>query len=98
MAAYFVLQYEVTDPALYREYQGGAGPTIQAHGVELVAFDAAAETIEGTPPGKQTVILKFADNDAFWKWYKSDEYQAVVGKRHAATKGFGVLSQSMNLG
>ena len=98
MAAYFVLQYEVTDPALYREYQIGAGPTIAAHGVELVAFDAAAETIEGTPPGKQTVILKFEDSDAFWKWYRSDEYQAVVGKRHAATDGFGVLSQSMNLG
>ena len=98
MAAYFVLQYEVTNPDLYREYQGGAGPTIQTHGVELVVFDAAAETIEGTPPGKQTIILKFEDSDHFRRWYNSDEYQAVVGKRHAATDGFGVLSQSMNLG
>jgi uncharacterized protein (DUF1330 family) len=59
MAAYFIAQYVVTDPKLYREYQGGAGPTIQASGGELVSFDVAAETIEGTPPGPQTVIVKF---------------------------------------
>lgn len=98
MAAYFIVQYEVKDPALYREYQAGAGPTIQAHGVELVAFDVAAETVEGTPPGKQTVVLKYRDSDHFWEWYNSEEYQAVIGKRHAATEGFGVLSQSMNPG
>ena len=58
MAAYFVAQYVVNDPAGYADYQGGAGPTIAAHGAELVSFDVAAETIEGTPPGPQTVILK----------------------------------------
>lgn len=98
MAAYFVLQYKVNDPALYKEYQGGAGPSIQAHGAELVVFDAAAETLEGTPPGPQTVILKFESTEALKAWYQSDEYQAVVGKRLAATEGFGVISQSMNLG
>ena len=42
MAAYFIAQYVVNDPKLYREYQGGAGPTIQASGGELVSFDVAA--------------------------------------------------------
>ncbi len=98
MAAYFVLQYDVKDRDLYREYQRGAGATIQAHGVEVTVYDEAAETVEGTPPGMQTVVLKFEDSDHFRRWYDSDEYQAVVAKRHAATSGFGVLSQSMNLG
>ena len=98
MAAYFIAQYVVNDPALYREYQGGAGPTIEAHGAELVVFDAAAETMEGTPPGPQTVILKFESTAAAKAWYESEEYQAVVGKRLEATDGFAVLSQSMNLG
>ena len=97
MAAYFVLQYEVTDRDLYREYQAGAGATVQAHGVDVVVYDEGAETIEGTPPGKQTIVLKFRDSDHFRAWYDSDEYQAVVGKRHAATSGFGVLSQSMHV-
>ena len=98
MAAYFIAQYVVKNPDLYREYQAGAGPTIQASGAELVTFDVAAETVEGTPPGPQTVIIKFESTEAAKAWYNSPEYQAVVGKRLAATEGFAVISQSMHVG
>ena|SRR6185295_11937425 len=97
MAAYFIAQYVVKDPQLYREYQAAAAPTIQAGGGELVAFDVAAETIEGTPPGPQTVIVKFESADAAKAWYKSPGYQAAVGKRLASTEGFAVIAQSMNM-
>jgi len=97
MAAYFIAQFVVNDRQLYREYQVVAGPTIRAFGGEVVAFDVAAETIEGTPPGSQTVIVRFESTEAAKAWYKSPEYQAVVGKRLAATQGFAVISQSMNL-
>jgi uncharacterized protein (DUF1330 family) len=98
MAAYFIAQYVVNDPKLYREYQAAGGSTVQAAGGELVAFDVAAETIEGTPPGPQTVILKFESTEAAKAWYGSPAYQAVVGKRLAATNGFAVICQSMNVG
>ena len=98
MAAYFIAQYVVKDPKLYREYQAGAGRTVQASGGEVVVFDVAAETLEGTPPGPQTVILKFESTEAAKAWYGSPAYQAVIGKRLAATDGFAVISQSMNLG
>jgi len=98
MAAYFIAQYVVKDPKLYREYQAGAGPTIQKAGGEVVAFDAATETVEGTPAGSYTVIVKFESTEAAKAWYRSPEYQAVVGKRLAATQGFAVIAQSMNLG
>ncbi|MAG30514.1 MAG: hypothetical protein CL908_06420 [Deltaproteobacteria bacterium] len=98
MAAYFIAQYVVNDPALYAEYQQGAGATIAASGGELIVFDSGAETIEGTPPGPQTVILKFEDTEAAKAWYRSTDYQAVVGKRLESTAGFAVISQSMNLG
>ena len=78
MAAYFVAQYVVNDLALYREYQKGAGPTIQASGAELVVFDAAAETMEGTPPGPQTIVLKFEDTAAAKAWYESDERRVAL--------------------
>ena len=98
MAAFFIAQYVVKNPALYAEYQKGAGPTIAAHGGELVAFDVAAEPVEGNAPGPQTVILKFEDTKAAKAWYESAEYQAVVGKRLEATEGFAIISQSMNAG
>jgi len=97
MAAYFVAQYVVNDPKLYREYQAGAAPSIQAAGGEIVAFDIAAETIEGKPPGPVTVIVKFASTEAAKAWYQSPAYQAVVGKRLAATTGYAIIAQSMNL-
>ena len=98
MAAYFIAQYTVENPALYAEYQQGAGPTLAAHGGEVVAFDVAAETIEGAAPGPQTVVLKFDSVAAAKAWYNSDEYQAVVGKRLEASNGFAVISQDMNVG
>jgi uncharacterized protein (DUF1330 family) len=98
MAAYFIAQYQVKDPGLYQEYSAGAGPTLAAHGAELVALDVAAETIEGTSPGPQTVIIKFESTEKAKAWYNSEDYQAVVGKRLAATEGYAVISQSMNVG
>ena len=98
MAAYFIAQYTVNDPELYAEYSAGAGPTLAKHGAELVSFDVAAETIEGTAPGPQTVVIKFEDAEKAKAWYNSDDYQAVVGKRLAATEGYSVISQSMNAG
>ena len=98
MAAYFIAQYLVKDPSMYGEYQQGAAPTLAAHGAELISFDVAAETIEGNPPGPQTVIVKFENADAAKAWYNSDDYQAVVGKRLAATEGFSVIADSMNTG
>jgi len=98
MPAYFIAQYSVDNPTLYAEYQAGAGPTLAAHGAELVAFDVAAETMEGTAPGAQTVIIKFESTEAAKGWYNSAEYQAVVGKRLEATTGYAVISQTMNAG
>jgi len=98
MAVYFVAQYRVNDPDLYREYQKGAAPSIAKHGGELVAFDVAAKAMEGKPPGPQVVILKFESAEQAKKWYESADYQEVVGKRLQATEGFSVLAQSANFG
>ena len=98
MAAYFIAQYVVKDPKLYREYQAAAGKTVQDCGGEVLVFDVAAETLEGTPPGPQTVILKFESTEAAKAWYESPGYQAVLGKRLAATKGYAIIAQSMNIG
>ena len=98
MAAYFIAQYTVNNPDLYAEYQAGAGPTLGQYNGELVSFDVAAESVEGSMPGAQTVIIKFEDTAAAKAWYNSDEYQAVVNKRLEATEGYSIISQSMNVG
>lgn len=98
MSAYYIAHYVINDHEKYKEYQGGAGPTIAESGGKIVVFDVAAETIEGSPPGPQTVVIEFEDTEAAKAWYNSDAYQAVVGKRLEAASGFSVISQSMNFG
>ncbi len=98
MSAYFIAQYVVNDSTLYQEYAQAAGGTIGASGGELIVFDVAAETIEGSPPGPQTVIIRFDSVEKAKAWYNSESYQKVVGKRLEATEGFSVISQSMNMG
>ena len=44
------------------------------------------------------MIVKFESREAAKAWYESPEYQAALPKRLAATEGYAILSQSMNLG
>ena len=44
------------------------------------------------------MILKFESVDKAKEWYNSADYQAVVGKRLAATTGYAIISKDMNIG
>ena len=91
MSTYLVVNSTIDDPELLAEYVQAAGATLGIVPIKVLAVDAESTTIEGTPPGPRTVILEFDNADDFHTWYRSPEYQAIVGKRHAATTGFGVL-------
>ena len=93
MAVLVIAQYEVNDPAPYREYAQNAYPTVLAHEGEFVVFDPAAETLEGKPPGPQTVVIKFESIEKAKEWYYSEEYQEIVDKRLAVTDGFAVFAK-----
>jgi uncharacterized protein (DUF1330 family) len=82
MSAYLVVNYDVTDPNGYEEYQSGAAPIMT--GGKLLALDADSTALEGEP-GRQTVLVEYPTREAALAAYESEEYQAVVGKRLAAT-------------
>jgi uncharacterized protein (DUF1330 family) len=83
MPAYLVSNYDVVDPDRYREYQGKSRP-ILGHGAKLLVFDTATVAKEGTP-GAQTVVIEYPTKADALAAYESDEYQAVVGIRLAAS-------------
>ena len=91
-ACYLIVNYDVTDPDLYKEYQKGAGPALMGQGAQLVVFDPKSKQVEGTGAGHQTVVMKFDSREEAEKAYNSDQYQTVVGKRLSATsKHFALL-------
>ncbi|MGB3736038.1 MAG: DUF1330 domain-containing protein [Ilumatobacter sp.] len=93
MSAYLIVNYDVDNPELYKEYQGGAAGALRLGSeCDVLVLDPATEQIEGEGAGKQTVVLKFESMEKAKEIYDSGEYQAIVGKRHDATsKHFAVL-------
>jgi len=91
MTTYLVVNCTIKDMDLLNEYQAGAGPTLAGHPVTPVVVNNNAEALEGVPAGERVVILGFPDREALLAWYHSDAYQAVIGKRHAATEGFALI-------
>jgi uncharacterized protein (DUF1330 family) len=82
MAAYLVVNYDITDLDQYRSYQQQASPIMA--GGKLLVLDRASEAMEGTP-GAQTVIIEYPDKETAIAAYRSDDYQAVVGIRLGAS-------------
>jgi uncharacterized protein (DUF1330 family) len=92
MAGYFVANYTITDQAKYKEYLAAVGPSLQAHGAEVVVVDRACEPLEGSA-GQVTVVLRFATKDAATAWYESDEYRAIRHLRTDYSEGIGVIAE-----
>ena len=86
MAGYLIANHNVTNPDGYQAYLAAVGPTIQAHGGEILVAGPGSEAVEGDP-GPITVVLKFPSKDALRGWYDSPEYQEIIHHRTDNTEG-----------
>ena len=84
MAAYVVVNIDVTDPARYADYIAVAGATVAEFGGEYLARGGAAQRLEGSWDPKRVVILRFDSVDAANAWWTSDAYAGPRAMRQAA--------------
>lgn len=93
MAAYLIVNFDIDDPDLYKDYQKGAVPSLGiGDSSKLVAYDTDTNQVEGENAGRQTVVLEFATMEEAQAVYDSKAYQDVLPKRFQATsKHFGLL-------
>lgn len=86
MAGYLIVNFDVDDAAMYKQYQQGAVPSLGI-GVDakLIAYDKATQQVEGDGAGHQTVVLEFPTIEAARAAYESEAYQAVLPLRLQAT-------------
>ncbi len=87
MAAYFIAEIEITDPANFERYRPLAADTIARFGGRYVVRGGTIDMVEGGPAPNRVVILEFADAAAARRWYDSPEYQAAVKIRLASSRG-----------
>ena len=95
MAAYVIVDIDVTDPAGYEEYKLLAPPTVEAHGGRYIARGGRAEKLEGDWEPKRLVILEFPSLERAKQWLDSTEYREVKKLRHAHARSNMVVVEGL---
>ena len=96
MAAYIVLNIEVTDPARYPEYTKLVQPTLDKYGGTFIVRGGKAETIEGSIQAKRIVILQFPSYERAKAWWNSDEYREPKALRQRYATGDAILVDGLS--
>lgn len=87
MAAYVIVDIEVTDPAGYEEYRKLAAPAVAAFGGKFLVRGGPTATLEGNWHPKRVVLLEFPDVQRAQAWWASEQYRAAraIRQRTATT-------------
>lgn len=76
MAAYIVVEIDVTDPAGYEEYRKVGPPTVAAYGGKFVVRGGKVEVLEGDWAPRRLVVIEFESVERAKQWWSSEEYSA----------------------
>ena len=81
MAAYMVVDLEITDPAGFQEYAKQVGATLSPYGGKYIVRGGKYEIMEGDWHPHTLVIIEFPSVEKAWQWYHSAEYAPLIGIR-----------------
>ena len=91
MAAYLIVQVDVTDADTFEEYRKQVPGTLAAYGGEYIVRGGEMEVLEGEWPMPRLVIIRFATMEQARKWYRSPEYEGPHKLREASARANLVL-------
>jgi len=97
MAAYVIVDIEVTDPEVYARYRELAPPIVAAFGGKYLMRGGATETVEGTWQPKRLVILEFPSMESIHTFYDSPEYAEAKALRQTSTKSTMVFCEGLSV-
>jgi uncharacterized protein (DUF1330 family) len=87
MPAYIVAEIHITDPVAYDEYRPLAAASIARFGGRFIVRGGEVDLLEGEPQPERIVVIEFPDAETARRWYRSEEYQAALRIRQAASRG-----------
>jgi uncharacterized protein (DUF1330 family) len=87
MTVYVVAQLDVTDRAAYDRYRARLRGVLDKFDGRVLASDEHPRIVEGHWKRDKIVLLSFADDMAFQRFWQSPEYLEIVKDRHAGTRG-----------
>ena len=88
MAAYVIVEMEITDPVAIEEYRRLAGASVAQHGGRFIVRGGKLDFLEGGWKPERIVVLEFPSMGQAKTWWSSPEYAAarVVRNRAARTR------------
>jgi uncharacterized protein (DUF1330 family) len=95
MAAYIVLNIDVTDPARYPEYAKVAAPIVKQYGGRYLVRGGTAEALEGSIQPKRVVILEFPSYERAKAWWDCEEYRGPKAIRQSAATSDTILVEGV---
>ncbi|TSA16504.1 MAG: DUF1330 domain-containing protein [Betaproteobacteria bacterium] len=84
MAAYLVVDIDVTNPAQFEEYKKLAPAAIAKFGGRYLIRGGAYETLEGDWKPQRITVVEFESMEKGKAFYNSPEYQAAIKTRKGA--------------
>jgi uncharacterized protein (DUF1330 family) len=95
MAAYVVLNIDVTNPEQYAQYARVAGATVERYGGRYLVRGGKARTLEGSLEPKRLVVLEFPSLERASAWWESEEYRVPKTIRQGASTCDGILVEGV---
>ncbi|HMC94285.1 MAG TPA: DUF1330 domain-containing protein [Polyangia bacterium] len=84
MAAYVIVEVNVTDTKLYDEYKELVPATVAKYGGRFAVRGGAVESKEGGWAPARIVVLEFPSMEKARAWYHSPEYAPALAIRQKA--------------
>ena len=84
MAAYIVVQIEITDPETFETYRAQVPATLEPYGGEFIVRGGDMEILEGEWAVPRCVVIRFPGKESAKAWYASAEYEDPKALRQAS--------------
>ncbi len=96
MAAYIIVDVEVTDPDLYAEYKQQVPATLEPYGGRFLCRGGVMERLEGDWKPARVVILEFDSVEQARGWWSSTEYAAPKALRQRSARSNMILVEGVD--
>lgn len=86
MAAYLIVDIDVSDRNKFQEYAKAVQNTVKAFGGRYLCKWGVPETLEGEWNANRIVLVEFATTAQARAWWASEEYRPLKALRRDASK------------
>jgi uncharacterized protein (DUF1330 family) len=95
MAAYVLVQVEVTDPVRYEDYKAMVPPSIAKFGGRFLVRGGKTHTMEGDWSPRRLVVVEFPSVEQAKAWWNSPEYAAAKALRQATSQSELIIAEGI---